>query len=138
MLPEGNPGPLAPSSYAENLLPYVRGLGERVDIVGEVYSNIDSTDMEPSHWEGLARLISERMDDFDGFLVLHGTCGSVSALFMVLEGVLGSGISLSGCLCVARIYRCLRSFKLQSGSTIFVFNDGAKLRTTTSLLTLER
>ena len=90
MLPEGDPGPLAPSSYAENLLPYVRGLGERVDIVGEVYSNIDSTDMEPSHWEGLARLISDRMDDFDGFLVLHGTdtmAYTASALSFMLQNL---------------------------------------------------
>jgi L-asparaginase len=90
MLPEGGPGALAPSSYAENLLPYVRGLGERVDIVGEVFSNIDSTDMDPSHWEGLARLISDRMDDFDGFLVLHGTdtmAYTASALSFMLQNL---------------------------------------------------
>ena len=90
MVPEGGPGALAPSSYAENLLPYVRGLGERVDIVGEVFSNIDSTDMDPSHWEGLARLISDRMDDFDGFLVLHGTdtmAYTASALSFMLQNL---------------------------------------------------
>ena len=72
MLPEGDPGPLAPSSYAENLLPYVRGLEDKVDIEGEVFSNLDSTDFQPSQWEGIAELIASRMDDYDGFLVLHG------------------------------------------------------------------
>lgn len=90
MLPEGNPGPLAPSAYAENLLPYVRGLEERVEIVGEVFSNLDSTDMQPSHWEGLAKHIADRIDDFDGFLVLHGTdtmAYTASALSFMLQNL---------------------------------------------------
>ena len=84
MMPEGDPGTLAPSEYAENLLPYVRGLGERVEIEGEVFSNLDSTDLEPSHWEGLGRLIVSRLQDYDGFVVLHGTdtmAYTASALF---------------------------------------------------------
>jgi len=90
MLPEGNPGPLAPSEYAENLLPYVRGLEERVDLVGEVFSNLDSTDLKPSHWEGLAELIGHKMEDYDGFLVLHGTdtmAYTASALSMMLQNL---------------------------------------------------
>ena len=90
MLPEGNPGPLAPSEYAENLLPYVRGLEERVDLVGEVFSNLDSTDLQPSHWEGLAELIGQKMEDYDGFLVLHGTdtmAYTASALSMMLQNL---------------------------------------------------
>jgi L-asparaginase len=90
MLPEGNPGPLAPSAYAENLLPYVRGLEDKVDIVGEVFSNIDSTDMQPSHWEGLAEMIAARMEDYDGFLVLHGTdtmAYTASALSFMLQNL---------------------------------------------------
>ena len=90
MLPEGDPGPLAPSSYAENLLPYVRGLEDRVEIVGEVVSNIDSTDMEPSHWERLAAHIASRMDEFDGFLILHGTdtmAYTASALSFMLQNL---------------------------------------------------
>jgi L-asparaginase len=90
MLPEGDPGPLAPSSYAENLLPYVRGLEDKVDIEGEVFSNLDSTDFQPSHWEGIAELIASRMDDYDGFLVLHGTdtmAYTASALSFMLQNL---------------------------------------------------
>jgi len=90
MLPEGNPGPLAPSAYAENLLPYVRGLEDKVDFVGEVYCNIDSTDMQPSQWEGLAEMISARIEDYDGFLVLHGTdtmAYTASALSFMLQNL---------------------------------------------------
>lgn len=35
--------------------------------------NLDSTNMTPRHWETLARLIRARYDEFDGFVVLHGT-----------------------------------------------------------------
>ena len=34
---------------------------------------IDSSDVEPSLWVSLANLIRERYDDYDGFVVLHGT-----------------------------------------------------------------
>lgn len=90
MMPEGDPGALAPSEYAENLLPYVRGLGERVEIEGEVFSNLDSTDLEPSHWEGIGRLIVSRLNDYDGFVVLHGTdtmAYTASALSFMLQNL---------------------------------------------------
>lgn len=35
--------------------------------------NIDSTNMTPRHWEQLARRIRERYDEFDGFVITHGT-----------------------------------------------------------------
>ncbi|MBQ6087638.1 MAG: type I asparaginase [Bacteroidales bacterium] len=34
---------------------------------------IDSSDVEPSLWQRLATLIRDRYDDYDGFVVLHGT-----------------------------------------------------------------
>ena len=34
---------------------------------------IDSSDVEPALWQKLAVLIQERYDDYDGFVVLHGT-----------------------------------------------------------------
>ena len=51
---------------------------------------IDSSDMEPSIWVQLAQLISERYEDYDGFVVLHGTdtmAYSASALSFMLEGL---------------------------------------------------
>jgi L-asparaginase len=90
MVSDGNPGPLCPSAYAENLLPYVRGLEERVDIEGRVLSNLDSSDLTPVHWEKMADLIASEMDNFDGFLVLHGTdtmSYTASALSFMLQGL---------------------------------------------------
>ena len=51
---------------------------------------IDSSDIEPSSWQALARLIYGRYDDYDGFIVLHGTdtmAYTASALSFMLEGL---------------------------------------------------
>ena len=51
---------------------------------------IDSSDVEPSLWQSLAGLIEEKYDDYDGFIVLHGTdtmSYSASALSFMLDGL---------------------------------------------------
>ena len=51
---------------------------------------IDSSDVEPSTWQQLARVIRDAYDDYDGFIVLHGTDTmgySASALSFMLEGL---------------------------------------------------
>ena len=51
---------------------------------------IDSSDVEPSLWTRLAHLVRDRYDDYDGFVILHGTdtmAYSASALSFMLEGL---------------------------------------------------
>lgn len=51
---------------------------------------IDSSDVEPSLWTSLARLIEEKYDEYDGFVVLHGTdtmAYSASVLSFMIEGL---------------------------------------------------
>jgi len=51
---------------------------------------IDSSDVQPEVWERIARIILENYDDFDGFVVLHGTdtmAYSASALSFMLENL---------------------------------------------------
>lgn len=51
---------------------------------------IDSSDVEPSLWQALAGLIKEKYDDYDGFVILHGTdtmSFSASALSFMLDGL---------------------------------------------------
>lgn len=45
----------------------------QVDIQTEQLFELDSTNMTPRHWEALAKRIHERYDEFDGFVVTHGT-----------------------------------------------------------------
>ena len=51
---------------------------------------IDSSDVEPTLWISLVHLIEERYDDYDGFVILHGTdtmAYSASTLSFMLEGL---------------------------------------------------
>ena len=51
---------------------------------------IDSSDIEPSNWKALVNIIKDRYDDYDGFVVLHGTdtmAYSASALSFMIEGL---------------------------------------------------
>lgn len=55
----------------------VQELAKSVKLPLELYTeqlfNIDSTNMTPRHWEQLARRIRNRYDEFDGFVITHGT-----------------------------------------------------------------
>ena len=51
---------------------------------------IDSSDVEPSNWNTLVRIIEEKYDEYDGFVILHGTdtmAYSASALSFMIEGL---------------------------------------------------
>ena len=51
---------------------------------------IDSSDMSPRLWSQLVRIISERYDMYDGFVILHGTdtmAYTASALSFMLENL---------------------------------------------------
>lgn len=51
---------------------------------------IDSSDVEPGLWIALTNLIKDRYDDYDGFVILHGTdtmAYSASALSFMIEGL---------------------------------------------------
>ena len=51
---------------------------------------IDSSDVEPGLWVDLANLILEKYEDYDGFVILHGTdtmAYSASTLSFMLEGL---------------------------------------------------
>lgn len=51
---------------------------------------IDSSDVEPSLWIALTELIEEKYDEYDGFVILHGTdtmAYSASVLSFMMEGL---------------------------------------------------
>lgn len=59
---------------------------------------IDSSDMEPALWAKLVKIISYNYDNFDGFVILHGTdtmAYTASALSFMLEN-LGKPVILTG------------------------------------------
>lgn len=59
---------------------------------------IDSSDVEPGLWQALAKLIRRKYDDYDGFVILHGTdtmAYSASVLSFMLHG-LGKPVIFTG------------------------------------------
>lgn len=51
---------------------------------------IDSSNMNPAHWAEIAKAVEENYDDYDGFVILHGTdtmAFTASALSFMLENL---------------------------------------------------
>ncbi|MDE7212174.1 MAG: asparaginase, partial [Lachnospiraceae bacterium] len=62
-----------PELTPQELLSYVPELKEIAQIsVRELY-RLDSTNIHPEHWLGMAGCIREEYGNFDGFVVIHGT-----------------------------------------------------------------
>jgi len=86
----GRPGPLRPGPFEDALRRRVPELWEIAEIDVEIFANVDSSDMEPSLWQGLARRIHERILDYDGVVVTHGTdtmAYTASALSFMLRNL---------------------------------------------------
>ncbi len=67
--PEG----LAPELNTEQLLSSVPRIGQlcQVDCI-QLYA-LDSTNLRPEHWLGMARTVRENYGNYDGFVISHGT-----------------------------------------------------------------
>ena len=86
---EMSPSGLTPELNSDQLLSFVPRIGElcHVDCI-QLYS-LDSTNIRPAHWLGAARTIQERYDDYDGFVISHGTdtmAYTAAALSYLIQG----------------------------------------------------
>ena len=76
-------------SHISDQVPELRRFGYRLETV-TFDPVIDSSDVSPDTWVKIAGAIAERYDEFDGFVVLHGTdtmAYSASALSFMLSGL---------------------------------------------------
>lgn len=64
---------LAPVLSSEDFLQYVKEFAAACELVPFEVCSIDSTNMDVSHWLLLAKLIREGYEQYDAFLVCHGT-----------------------------------------------------------------
>ena len=64
---------LFPQMEAEEILSFVPGVRDFCRPEAMQIFNIDSTDMEPSHWRLMAQAIREQYENYDGFVIAHGT-----------------------------------------------------------------
>lgn len=86
---EGNEG-LAPGLTAEELLHFLPESPSNVNIDGKILMNIDSTNLQPEHWVMIANAIYKHYDEYDGFVITHGTdtlAFTSSALSYMLQGL---------------------------------------------------
>lgn len=86
----GRPSALRPAPFARTLRDRVPELAELADIRLEVFSNVDSSEMQPESWVQLARVLARRLPEFDGAVVTHGTdtlAYTASALSFLLPGL---------------------------------------------------
>ena len=82
---------LRPFDFSQILaeVPELRKFAYKIDAV-TFDPIIDSSDIEPDNWVTLVRHIEQRYDDYDGFVVLHGTdtmAYSASAVSFMIEGL---------------------------------------------------
>ena len=64
---------LSPALTGRELAQFVPEAADLCTLDVKQAMNIDSTNMRPSDWLRVARAIMESYDDYDGFVVLHGT-----------------------------------------------------------------
>lgn len=67
------PSGLIPALSSEQLLSYLPEIGEDFQLTTRALYSLDSTDVTPEHWLTIAEEIRKSYDDFDGFVICHGT-----------------------------------------------------------------
>lgn len=81
---------LDPERWTQTLYSEIPELGEIAGIEVSKLFFEDSSDLNPTHWETIARHIHARRGMVDGFVILHGTdtmAFTASALAFVLQGL---------------------------------------------------
>ena len=63
----------APGLTDSDILEYIPSVREFCDVDTVQVCNIDSTNMTPWHWSLVTKEIKKHYDDYDGFVILHGT-----------------------------------------------------------------
>lgn len=84
------PDALKPGAFFRTVRERVPELTKLADIEFELFSNIDSCEMQPELWSRLAARLAERLPDFDGAVVTHGTdtlAETACALSFMLPGL---------------------------------------------------
>ncbi|MBT1688771.1 asparaginase [Dawidia soli] len=84
-------GVLIPFDFASILehLPTLKNLSLEITVISFEIP-IDSSNIDPGHWQAIGEIIKDNYDAHDGFVVLHGTdtmAFTASALSFMLEGL---------------------------------------------------
>ena len=67
------PHGLIPALTSDELLSFLPEIGNDISLTTKSILNLDSTDITPQHWLTMAAAVREAYDDYDGFVICHGT-----------------------------------------------------------------
>src|SRR3954470_9550555 len=90
MMRGGDPAPLAPDVYTQDLLAELPVLRKIAEIETRILFNLDSSDIQPHHWVELAATVHQALPSYDGVVIVHGTdtmAYTASALAFLLPGL---------------------------------------------------
>lgn len=84
-------GALEPFDFQQILekVPYLKNLGLHLTVIS-FDELIDSSNVNPTHWKTIGSIITDNYQQYDGFVIVHGTdtmAYSASALSYMLEGL---------------------------------------------------
>ena len=98
MAPSGEPASLAPGKFLDHLLEQVPELGQLAELSVEVPFNQDSACLEPADILVLAQRVRRSVQDFDGFVIIHGTdtMAFTASVLGFLLADLGKPVVLTG------------------------------------------
>ncbi|NUP13265.1 MAG: asparaginase [Polyangiaceae bacterium] len=81
---------LSADEVTQDLLGELPVLKQIAQIETQLLYRLDSADMQPEQWVEIARVVHERMEEYDGFVIVHGTdtmAYTASALAFLLPGL---------------------------------------------------
>ena len=64
---------LAPGLTPADILSYIPAVRQVCEVDTIQVCNLDSTNVTPKHWQLLVRTVQEHYEEYDGFVVCHGT-----------------------------------------------------------------
>lgn len=88
-----------PAADVSEIFDMVPRIKEYADIDLKILSNVDSTNVIPDDWTKISEYIFKHREDYDGFLVAHGTntmSYSASAVALALGLEFGKPIVFTG------------------------------------------
>lgn len=81
---------LAPRASSQNLLEYLHAIYENIEFSFEDILQMDSSNIQPEHWQYIAQKVYDALPQCDGILLTHGTdtmAYTAGALSFMLQGL---------------------------------------------------
>lgn len=81
---------LTPGIHCEDILQMLPELKGHFEIDSQDILNLDSSNIQPEEWQYIAEIVAEKLDDYDGMIITHGTdtmAYTASALSYMLQNL---------------------------------------------------